>query len=82
VADITVIERSARRTETEEMNGVQVERKPGPDNDVVGSTIGIIWSATYATTNKLAVHGEVENDRVVRHFRHTLELCPIGSHME
>jgi hypothetical protein len=32
--------------------------------------------------NKLTVRGKIENGRVVRHFRHILESCPAGCHME
>jgi hypothetical protein len=60
---------------------VEIEVKRGPDDEMVGSTIGVISSNTYVTMNKLANLGETEDDRVVRHFRHILEFCPVGCHM-
>jgi hypothetical protein len=81
-SDITVLERSTCRTFIEIEYGKEVVRKPGPENDMVGTAIGVVWSRAHAMMNKVAHRGGVEKERVMRHFRDSLTLYPIGGVIE
>jgi hypothetical protein len=43
-SDAMVIEESIRRTGREVVDGVEIERSPGRDDDLVRPTVELIWS--------------------------------------
>jgi hypothetical protein len=51
-ADIIVIARSACRRVATTADRIFVTRNPGPENDLVGATIGVISSDMHVTVNK------------------------------
>jgi hypothetical protein len=65
-----------------EVDGVTVEVKPGISNDMVGPTIGVIWSDREVSMNQVACRGCTEEDRVVMHLKDSLTFCSVGRDME
>jgi hypothetical protein len=77
-----VIERSVCREVFEEVNGETVQVKPGRGNQMVGATIGVIWSDIEVTMNQVVRQGASEEDRVVIHLCDSFVHCPEGRTME
>jgi hypothetical protein len=60
-----------------EIDGMEVERKPGKDNDLVASTVTVLWPVIIRKVGK----GFTNSEQALEMVEDTIEMFPIGAFM-
>jgi predicted nucleic acid-binding protein len=59
------------------VGGAEVEREPGPDNDLIASTVTVIWTETSVTMVRRASRSEEGWENALKLLEETVEACSI-----